>query len=513
MNASLFNLLYLAFRLAPFILICYFLISTIYLQEIQSLIFLGGLIGACLLAMVLSESFTFFNYDVPDYATSMCHITTLSEVGSFSKIPLSTVIYTYALSYLGIPILHYNRNNSNIPILVFFPVIAFLDMLWLYLFGCSTMWNIFTGGVVGMTVGLAWSEIIFRSSYKKVQYESILSDSDECSMQSAAGFQCVQRSPYPVDPPKDEDIENNALIQSMRYLQKVAKDKATDLAALVQSEQNELLKQGRNLMNQGHKLMSDAGPSYKISISSDITTEKLAYRQVKNNGDPYYCVQACSEDAEKCAGFTHYEDIESCSLQAGTSSTKSFESSTYFQAVPPGYTVIPTLTYATSGPSIQRNTLYDCAALCDSSSSYTGFVYNVDLSSNCLLSVLSDTSGNAPATSVTDYYLKMPSEFWPYDVAPGVSFTGGDTSNDKKVTNITSCINKCEMDDDCIGFGYNVVGKSCFYKNDTIKAGTKNPGFITYIKQTGSTPAYDYISGMSIPPPDPTPTTTSPPIL
>jgi len=199
MNINLISLIYLAFRLAPFIFITYFILNYMIYSEIKSVIFLGGLILACFFAIMTGNYFSIFSTLPDERKNSMCNILTLTDKGPLSNLPLSLVIYVYTLSYLGIPILKYERNISNIPLLVFLPIIAFFDILWLYIFGCCSMINIFGAGVVGMTVGLLWSFIIYKSSLRKIQYHSILTDTPECTMNADSTFTCIQRSTVGAD--------------------------------------------------------------------------------------------------------------------------------------------------------------------------------------------------------------------------------------------------------------------------------------------------------------------------
>ena len=216
MKISLTSVLYLAFRLAPFIVVTFFVVSYFGYGETQSLLYLIGLILACFVTMLVGG----YVSSVDMKRGSMCNLTTLTDLGPISPLPLSIVVYVYTLSYLGIPILHYNRNKSNLPTLIFFPIITFLDIVWLLSFGCSTTFNVFCAGVVGMTIGLAWSEIVFNSSYKEVQYNSILSDAEDCNLTPTGGFRCIQRSNIPTDEPDTISFDGISVSGAYAYLLK-----------------------------------------------------------------------------------------------------------------------------------------------------------------------------------------------------------------------------------------------------------------------------------------------------
>jgi len=188
----------------PFVLVTYFLISAIFLQDFKSIIFLGGLLLACGLAMFFGDTIkgsTVFPF-VPNFgknglpsARSVCHTIPLFDSGPASRLPLSTVVYIYTLCYFSIPIMHYEREQTNLPILIAFPLLAFLDMAWLYSYGCASAMNIFGAGLVGMVVGLFWSEIIFASNLRQVQYFSILSNNELCALPSRITYKCKNSPP------------------------------------------------------------------------------------------------------------------------------------------------------------------------------------------------------------------------------------------------------------------------------------------------------------------------------
>ena len=194
MKLNLANILYFSFRMIPFVLVSYFLIHSIFLQDFKSLIFLGGLVLACFVAIVAGNLMTLFNKVGLPSSDSVCSSIPLFDEGPVSRLPLSTVVYIYSLCYFGIPIMHYRREQTNLPILIVFPILGFLDMMWLYNFGCSSTWNILGAGFVGMAVGLFWSELIFVTNLRQVQYFSILSHEELCKLPSEMKYQCTNKA-------------------------------------------------------------------------------------------------------------------------------------------------------------------------------------------------------------------------------------------------------------------------------------------------------------------------------
>jgi hypothetical protein len=108
--------------------------------------------------------------------------------------------------------MHYGRQLNNIPILSVFPIVTFMDMCWLYFFGCASTWNIFGAGVVGMVMGFIWSEAIYHTHLRKIQYFSILNHDDLCNITSQYTQKSYKCLPQPVASPHNvEQVKNNTV--------------------------------------------------------------------------------------------------------------------------------------------------------------------------------------------------------------------------------------------------------------------------------------------------------------
>jgi hypothetical protein len=89
MELNIITLLYLFFRLAPFIIVCYFSLSSILNQDVKGLIYLIGLLIACfttyLVGSIIPVSFT----NIVDPAgnvgqvNGVCNLITIGKDGSF----------------------------------------------------------------------------------------------------------------------------------------------------------------------------------------------------------------------------------------------------------------------------------------------------------------------------------------------------------------------------------------------------------------------------------------------
>ena len=103
-NIDLFSFLYIAFRFAPFILVSYFTLSSVFNQDLKGFVYLGGLLIACFIAVLVSNSAgdTLFSNDNKDIdndmfngVTKVCNLMTIGKAGPISNIPLSLLVLVY----------------------------------------------------------------------------------------------------------------------------------------------------------------------------------------------------------------------------------------------------------------------------------------------------------------------------------------------------------------------------------------------------------------------------------
>jgi hypothetical protein len=178
------SLLYTTFRLAPFILVSFFSMSSIFNQDLKGLVYLAGLLFACFIAFMAG----------PMVGTSPegklpCSVLTLSGSKPISAIPLSIIVFTYTFAYLLYVIVKYQLAIQNIPTLVFFPVLILLDIFWNNTHQCSTPGNIIMGIAIGGMMGVIWGASIDYLKLTNMQYMLGISNKETCSV-SKQKFRC-----------------------------------------------------------------------------------------------------------------------------------------------------------------------------------------------------------------------------------------------------------------------------------------------------------------------------------
>jgi uncharacterized membrane protein len=196
-DLNIVSILYISFRLAPFILVSFFSLSSIINQDIKGLIYLSGLLISCFFAVIIGNTFSsIFEIAGPpedqlyQNTTHVCNLMTLSKSGPLSNLPLSQVVFTYTFGYLLFVIVKYKLITQNLPTIIIFPILIIADFMWHSSNSCSKPASILAAIIIGGLTGIAWSYIIDSTKLKKLQYFNGLSNKETCSLPSKQLFRC-----------------------------------------------------------------------------------------------------------------------------------------------------------------------------------------------------------------------------------------------------------------------------------------------------------------------------------
>lgn len=196
MELNIITIFYLFFRLAPFIIVCFFSLQSVFNQDFKGIIYLVGLIFACFFT-VLVGSFPGFQIFTSEYGENMpstvkqvCRFIELSSGGPISNLPLGQTVLAYTFIYLVFVIVKYNLIMQNIPTLVIFPVLIIGDMVWNVSNSCSNIVLLFLSLILGGGVGALWAYIIDSTGKVDLQIFNGISSQSVCSRPSKQIFRC-----------------------------------------------------------------------------------------------------------------------------------------------------------------------------------------------------------------------------------------------------------------------------------------------------------------------------------
>lgn len=188
---NLTNIFYTSYRLSPFILVSFFMLSSILNQDFKGLIYLAGLLFACFLSAVVGKFNTFNLTETPEI---VCKTLTLTSAEPFSNLPLSMTIFTYTFGYLLYIIAAYGLAMENIFTILLFSILIIADWTWNITFKCNNHMRLFASFLIGAGVGVGWSAIIASTNQVSLQYFNGLSNKEVCALNKKVKFRCTTKT-------------------------------------------------------------------------------------------------------------------------------------------------------------------------------------------------------------------------------------------------------------------------------------------------------------------------------
>lgn len=190
---NIVSLIYLFFRLAPFIIVSYFTLQSVFNQDLKGVIYLVGLLIASVVTILVGNVIPRpgnSETGPTPLTTAKCHMLTLNENGPISKLPLSQTVFGYTLAYLSYFIGVNNLQTQNIATFIIFPIIVIADFIWSTSNNCASPEMLLTALIVGGLIGVAWAMIIDSTNMANLAYFSGISNKDVCSQPSRSMYKC-----------------------------------------------------------------------------------------------------------------------------------------------------------------------------------------------------------------------------------------------------------------------------------------------------------------------------------
>jgi len=190
---NLTNIFYTSYRLSPFILVSFFILSSLLNQDFKGLIYLAGLLFACFLSAVVGK-FNTFNDTTGTPPADICNTLTLTTGEPFSKLPLSMTIFTYTFGYLLYIIAYNGLAIDNIFTIILFSLLIIVDWTWNITFNCNNHMRLFASFLIGAGIGVGWSAVIVSTNQVALQYFNGISNKEVCSLNKKVKFRCTTKT-------------------------------------------------------------------------------------------------------------------------------------------------------------------------------------------------------------------------------------------------------------------------------------------------------------------------------
>jgi hypothetical protein len=189
MDINIVTIAYLFFRLAPFIIVSYFSLSSLFNQDIKGLIYLAGLLIACTLTSIISILFP--NTDaVNNPPNAMCGNFTIGGQ-TLTNLPLGISSLSYTFFYLLFVIVKNHLELSNLPTIIIFPILIAGDLAWNLSHSCFNIIQVFVSIIVGGSIGLLWGWAIDSINNPSLLYINTGGTQTVCNRPSKQLFKCT----------------------------------------------------------------------------------------------------------------------------------------------------------------------------------------------------------------------------------------------------------------------------------------------------------------------------------
>jgi hypothetical protein len=159
MFLNIVNVLYFLIRLAPFIVVSYFMIQFLFTQDIIGAIYLIGLIAATMMTTILGNYPTFKKTEMKDIP-KLCKVVDLTKNGAFSTLPLGQTVLGYTFFFGLYILIKQNLVDDNIGFIVIFSFLILGDLLWNIINKCSEQGELVLSLIVGSICGIFWALLI-----------------------------------------------------------------------------------------------------------------------------------------------------------------------------------------------------------------------------------------------------------------------------------------------------------------------------------------------------------------
>lgn len=177
---NVISLSYLFSRLSPFIIIIYFVLQSVFNQNLKGVFYVSGVLLAC-----------FLNYMITNLLprnTDAEPVCTLIE--GMPNLPLSQTILGFTFAYLSYIIVKYKLTSQNSPTFVLFPILILADLAWNLSHKCVSLVALCVSLAIGSVFGILWGMIIDGVD-PELQYFNGIGNRNVCSRPSSTLYRCT----------------------------------------------------------------------------------------------------------------------------------------------------------------------------------------------------------------------------------------------------------------------------------------------------------------------------------
>lgn len=183
------TIMYIGFRLAPFVLISFFALSAMFNSDIKGIIFLAMLLLNCFITISIGVALPEDTFATKN-PNMICNSLTLTRGEPLSKLPLNVNILTFTLAYLAYIIGVNNAIMNNIPTVIVLPIFILYQIYWSFTNGCNSLLYSIISMILGGGLGALFSYAIDKTGIVQLQYFNGITKQDVCVRATKAKYRC-----------------------------------------------------------------------------------------------------------------------------------------------------------------------------------------------------------------------------------------------------------------------------------------------------------------------------------
>ena len=179
---NIISLSYLFSRLSPFIIICYFVLQSIFNQNLKGIFYVAGVLLACFLNVFTVGTVIGASEGIEQ--RPICNL-----IDGMPSLPLGQTILGFTFAYLSYIIFKYELVDQNSPTFIIFPILIVADIVWNFKHECAKAISLFMSLAIGLIFGILWG-LIIDSVDPELQFFNGIGNKSVCKRPSSTLYRC-----------------------------------------------------------------------------------------------------------------------------------------------------------------------------------------------------------------------------------------------------------------------------------------------------------------------------------
>jgi hypothetical protein len=178
---NILSLSYLFSRLSPFIIISYFVLQSLFNQNLKGIFYVAGVLLACFLNVLFIGGIFGSSPD----KSPVCNV-----IDGMPDLPIGQTILGFTFAYLSYIIIVHKLINTNTATFIIFPILIISDLIWNYTNKCAQAISLFSSLALGTVFGILWGVIIDRVD-PELQFFNGIGNKEICKRPTSTQYQCT----------------------------------------------------------------------------------------------------------------------------------------------------------------------------------------------------------------------------------------------------------------------------------------------------------------------------------